>query len=154
MSKVLLSAAAGFLLATGLLWCLWTLAPYPFVDAQEYEGVLQEVLVQHLYAAPTAPSAVYIKTDLKTLVARLQARFPQRQSLPWSQRAADHGCEENNGRVMAPCARNDYISVDSAIFALWRSALVNVSTANSGSQLLLVEIGNKWLMVSRKGFVI
>ena len=116
--------------------------------------MFQEVLVQQLNAAPTAPSAVYIKTDVKSLIARLQTHFPQRQILPWSQRPADHGCEENNGRVMAPCARNHYISVDSAIFALWRSALVNVSTANSGSQVLLVEIGSKWMIVSRNGFVI
>jgi hypothetical protein len=55
---------------------------------------------------------------------------------------------------MALCARDDYLSVDSAIFPLWRTALVNVSTANSGSQLLLVEIGSRWTIVSRKGFVI
>jgi hypothetical protein len=41
MSKLILSAAAGFLLATGLLGLFWTLAPYPFIDTQEYESMLQ-----------------------------------------------------------------------------------------------------------------
>jgi hypothetical protein len=155
MHKVLLSTAAGLLIATGLLWVSWELAPYPFIDGQEYESVLQLALSTQLNDTPTPrQDAVYIKTDLKSLAARLQTRFPQRQILPWSQRPEDNGCEENNGHVMAPCARNDYLSLDSAIFPLWRTALVTVSTANSGSQLLLIEIGGKWIVISRKGFVI
>jgi hypothetical protein len=49
------SAAAGLLLATGMLWLSWTLA-------------------QQLNAAPTAQQALYMKSDLKTLIGGLQAR--------------------------------------------------------------------------------
>jgi hypothetical protein len=155
MHKVLLSAAAGLLTATGLLWVSWELAPYPFIDGQEYESVLQLALSTQLNDTPTPrQDAVYIKTALKSLAARLQTRFPQRQILPWSQRPADHGCEENNGHIMAPCARDDYLSLDSAIFPLWRTALVTISTANSGSQILLMKLGSHWTVVSTKGFVI
>jgi hypothetical protein len=67
MRKILLSAAAGFLLATGLLWLSWTLAPYPLIDGQEYESVLQLALSAQLNDTPTPrQDAVYIKTDLKS----------------------------------------------------------------------------------------
>ena len=154
MAKVIISAAAGFLLTMGLLWLLWAQAPYPFIKAQDYELVLQEALGRQLNAAPTSQSALYIKTELKNLISQLQVRFPQRKILPWSQRPLDLGCDENTGHKMAPCARDDYLSVDSAIFPLWRTALVNLSTANSGSELLLIEIGSRWRVVSTKGFVI
>jgi hypothetical protein len=153
MIKLSLAAAAGLLLATGMLWLSWTLAPDP-IDSQDYELALQEALAQQLNAAPTAQQALYIKSDLKTLIGGLQARFPKRQILPWSQRPQDAGCEENNEHVMAPCARNDYISVDSAVFPLWRTALVSISTANSGSQVLLIKFGGSWRIVSTRGFVI
>jgi hypothetical protein len=41
-----------------------------------------------------------------------------------------------------------------ATFPLWRTVLVTVSSAKSGAELLLVEIGSMWTIVSRKGFVI
>jgi hypothetical protein len=153
MIKLSLAAAAGLLLATGMLWLSWTLAPDP-IDSQDYELALQEALAQQLNAAPTAQQALYIKSDLKTLIGGLQARFPKRQILPWSQRPQDAGCEENNEHVMGPCARNDYISVDSAVFPLWRTALVSISTANSGSQVLLIKFGGSWRIVSTRGFVV
>lgn len=154
MPKVIVSAVAGFLLSLGLLYLFWVFAPYPLIDGEAYESALQEALSSHFNAAPTEPTAIYIKPDLRPMIRRLQARFPQRHILPWSQRPADFGCEESNGHAMTRCPRDDYVSVDCVIFPLWRTAFVTLSSGNSGSQQLLIQIGSNWKIVSTKGYVI
>ena len=147
MAKVIFSAAAGFLSALGLVWLLWTLAPYPLIDGSSYEALLERVLSAELEQS-SAHQAIYIQPILKPVITRLQRRFPGLQLLPSSQRLDQHGCDGTE-----PCGK-DFVSVDATTFPLWRTALVIVSSANSGTELLLVEIGDKWKIVSRKGFVI
>jgi len=148
VTKLLLSAAAGFLIALGLVWLLWTSAPYPLIDGTAYEALLEKVLSAELEQASSPQAVIYIQPDLKSVMTRLQRRFPNRQLLPSSQRPDQFGCDSKG-----PCGKN-FIAVDAATFPLWRTALVTVSSANSGAELLLVEISDKWRVVSRKGFVI
>jgi hypothetical protein len=148
MSKLILSVAAGFLLATGLLWFFWTLAPYPLIDGPTYESLLEEVVSVELAQFPSHQAAIYIQPDLKPVITQLQKRFPKWRLLPLSERPDQHGCDG-----IAPCGK-DFVAVDCATFPLWRTALVTVSSANAGAELLLIEIGSKWTIVSRKGFVI
>jgi hypothetical protein len=148
MTKAILSAGAGFILAMGLVWLLWTVAPYPLIDGPTYEALLETVLSAELAQSSSHQTAIYIQPDLKPVITRLQRRFPKWQLLPSSQRPDQHGCDGSG-----PCGK-DFVAVDAATFPFWRTALVIVSSANSGAELLLVEIGDKWRIVSRKGFVI
>jgi hypothetical protein len=148
MTKLILSATAGFLLATGLLWLSWTWAPYPLIDGPTYESLLEEVLSVELEQIPSRQADIYIQPDLKPVVTRLQSRFPKWRLLPLTQRPDQHGCDIN-----VPCGK-DFVAIDCATFPLWRTALVTVSSANSGAELLLLEIGSRWTIVSRKGFLI
>jgi hypothetical protein len=148
MTKLICAAAAGFLLASGLLLLFWTWAPYPLTDGPTYEALLEEVLSEELKQSPSEQSAIYIQPDLKPVITRLQKRFPKWQLLPLNQRPDAYGCSSN-----IPCG-TPFLSVDCATFPLWRTALVSVTSPNAGSQLLLIEIGNRWRLVSRKGFVI
>jgi len=104
--------------------------PYPFIDGQEYERVLQEALSTQLKDAPTADRKPGLHQDgLETVVARLQEQYRQRQILPWSNGLPTTVRREQGPRDGNLAARNDYISVDCAIFPLWRTARVTISSA-------------------------
>ena|SRR5260221_12098486 len=112
MAKVIVSAAAGFLFGTGLLWLLWSWAPYPLIDGPTYESLLEKVLSVELEKFTSQQAVIYIHSDLKPVVTRLQSRFPKWQLLPMTQRPDQHGCYSNG-----PCG-NPFISVDCTTFPL------------------------------------
>jgi hypothetical protein len=142
---------AGAATALVALYAALRFAPFG-ISASDADSALTIALRSRLQSFP-AGSVVYLKGPA-AVPHDLQLEYPTLRLVPWDTRPEDHGCDARPGiLVIAPCLRNDFVSAELMSFPVAYTAIVSVTTSNSGGQLILIKLGARWHVLIDHYFV-